>query len=118
MAGGVFNGASLGRGGTEFVVDTDSAPGEIYYVGVYSEDQMAAEYDFLSIFTATPFSTMQNGNQVVNGQLLPVNIPDGTTAHPGIAYIFGLAIYPMEVGQVVVNDSICASELRQPHRYA
>ena len=49
---------------------------------------------------------MQNGNQIVNGQLLPVNIPDGSPAHPGIAYIFGLALFPMQVGQVIVNDSI------------
>ena len=103
---GVFNGASLGRGGTEFVVDINSTPGQVYYVGVNSEDQMASEYDFLSVFTSTPFSQMQNGNQVVNGSSLPVNIPDGSPAHPGIAYIFGLAIYPMEVGQVIVNDEI------------
>ena len=105
-AAGVFNGASLGRGGTEFVVDTASQHGQVYYIGVYSEDQMAAEYDFLSVFTATPFSQMQNGNQLVNGINVPINILDGSTAHPGIAYVFGLAIFPMEVGQVVVNDSI------------
>ena len=105
-AAGVFNGASLGRGGTEFIVDTNSQHNQVYYIGVYSEDQMAAEYDFLSVFTSTPFSLMQNGNQLVNGITLPANIPDGSTAHPGIAYVFGLAIYPMTVGQVVVNDSI------------
>ncbi|MGD0251350.1 MAG: S8 family serine peptidase [Verrucomicrobiota bacterium] len=105
-AGGVFNGASLSRGGTEFVVDTNSLPGEVYYVGVQSERQVASEYDFLSIFTATPFSTMQNGIQTVNGQLLPVYIPNGSPTHPGLAYIFGLAIYPTTVGQVIVNDTI------------
>ncbi|MGA3283012.1 MAG: S8 family serine peptidase [Verrucomicrobiota bacterium] len=105
-AGGVFNGASLSRGGTEFVVDIGSHPGQVYYVGVKSETQMASEYDFLPIFTSIPFSQMQNGNQVVNGQLIPVNIPDGTPKHPGIAYIFGLAIYPMTVGQTVVTNQI------------
>ena len=104
--GAVFNSASLGRGGTEFIVDTNSAPGEVYYIGVQSERQVASEFDFLSVFSAAPFSQMQNGNQVVNGLLLPYNIPDGSPAHPGIAYIFGLAIYPMGVDQVVVNDSI------------
>jgi subtilisin-like proprotein convertase family protein len=103
---GVFNGASLSRGGTEFVADIGSTPGQVYYVGVKSEDQMAAEYDFLSIFSSTPFSTMNGGVQTVNGQLLPINIPDGSPAHPGIAYIFGLAIYPITAGQVVVGDSI------------
>jgi subtilisin-like proprotein convertase family protein len=102
----VFNAASLGPGGTEFVVDTNSKPGQVYYVGVKSEDQMGAEYDFLSVFTSIPFSQMQNGNQLVNGLTLPINIPDGNPAHPGIAYIFALALYPMQVGQVIVNNSI------------
>ena len=106
-AGGVFNGASLSGGGTEYVVDTNSTPGQVYYVGVKSEDQMASEYGFLSVFTSTPFSQMQpNGNQIVNGLNVPVNIPDGTPAHPGSAYVFGLALYPMLVGEVVVTDVI------------
>ncbi len=96
----------MSRGGTEFVVDIGSHPGQVYYVGVKSERQVASEYDFLPIFTSTPFSQMQNGNQVVNGQLVPFNIPDGSPAHPGIAYTFALAIYPITVGQVVVNDTI------------
>ena len=105
---GVFNGASLGRGGTEFVVDTNSAPGQVYYIGVNSEHQVASEYGFLSVFTSTPFSQNEERQSTVNGSLLPVNIPDGRPAHPGIAYVFGLAIYPMQVGQVVVNDCDCA----------
>ena len=55
------DGASLGRGGSEFVAYSNSAPGAVYYVGVKSEDQMASEYDFLSVFTQTPFSVVQNG---------------------------------------------------------
>ena len=60
-AGANFDGASLGRGGTEFVVDTNSQSRtpKVYYIGVKSEDQMAAEYGFMSIFSATPFSQMQ-----------------------------------------------------------
>ena len=47
---------SLGRGGMEFVYYTNSAPGKVYYVGVYSEDQEASEYGFIPIFTDIPFS--------------------------------------------------------------
>jgi subtilisin-like proprotein convertase family protein len=101
-----FNGASLGRGSTEFVVDIASGPGEVYYIGVKSEDQMAAEYGFISIFSATPFSSPQNGNQVVNGVPLPVSIPDGSPKVPGKAFVFGLAIYPITVGTVIVSSSI------------
>ena len=101
-----FNGASLGRGGTEFVADTNSAPGQVYYIGVQSEDQNASEYGFLPVFSATPFSTLNNGNQIVNGVLLPVNIPDGSPAHPGTAYVFALAIQPMDVESVIVTNQI------------
>jgi subtilisin-like proprotein convertase family protein len=98
-------GASLGQGGTEFVVFSNSAPGQVYYVGVKSEDHMAAEYDFLAVFTSVPFSTLdKNGNQIVNGMLLPVNIPDGNNAHPGVANVFALAIYPMQVDKVIVTN--------------
>jgi choice-of-anchor C domain-containing protein len=105
---------SVGRGGTEFVYYTNSvsvakSPGSpsVYYVGVYSEDQEAAQYGFMPIFTDIPFSQMNsNGDQIVNGQLLPVNIPDGSPAHPGSAYIFALATYPMEIQRVVVTNAI------------
>jgi subtilisin-like proprotein convertase family protein len=105
-AGPTFNGASLGRGGTEFVVDIGSQGTEVYYIGVKSEDQMAAEYGFISIFSATPFSAMQNGNQEVNGVPIPAAIPDGSPAHPGKSYVFGLAIYPITVGTVTVSSQI------------
>jgi subtilisin-like proprotein convertase family protein len=106
-AGGVFNGASLGQGGTEFVADTNSTPGEVYYVGVKSEDQMASEYDFLSVFTAKPFSqTGPNGTEIVNGLLLPVSIPDGSPAHPGAALVFALALQPMTVDNVTVSNQV------------
>lgn len=103
-----FAGASLGRGTTEFVVDTNSQSRtpNVYYIGVKSEDQMAAEYGFISIFSQTPFSQMQNGNQVVNGLPVPVNIPDGSPSLPGKEFVFGIAIYPMEVGEVTVSNYI------------
>jgi subtilisin-like proprotein convertase family protein len=100
------DGASLGRGGTEFVAYSNSTPGQIYYVGVKSEDQMASEYGFLSVFTSQPFSVLNNGVETVNGLLLPVNIPDGSPAHPGIGLVFALAIYPIDVGSVVVSNTI------------
>jgi len=106
------DGASLGRGGTEFVYYTNSAPGDVYYVGVYSEDQEASEYGFIPIFTDIPFSQMNsNGTQIVNGLVLPVNIPDGSPAHPGSGYVFALAIYPMEVQRVVVTNVIAHQHL-------
>jgi subtilisin-like proprotein convertase family protein len=106
-AGGIFEMASLSRGGTEYVVDTNSRPNEVYYIGVKSEDQMASEYGFIPIFSATPFSQMNtNGSEIVNGAPVPVNILDGTPAHPGYGYVFGVAIYPIEVRRVVVTNQV------------
>jgi choice-of-anchor C domain-containing protein len=99
------SGASLGQGGTEFVFFTNSAPGQVYYVGVKSEDRMGSEYAFMPIFTDIPFSQLdQNGNQVVHGLLLPENIPDGNNAHPGVTNVFALAILPMIVEKVTVTN--------------
>ena len=103
--GSVFNGVSLSRGGTEYVVDTNSTPGEVYYIGVKSEDQMAAEYDFFPVFSNIPFSTLDaNGDETVNGVPVPVNIPDGTPANPGVNFVMGLAIYPINVGDITVTN--------------
>lgn len=98
---------SLTRGGTEFVAYTNTAPGEVFYIGVKSEDQMASEYAFIPIISNIPFGqTDSNGNQTVNGLPAPVNIPDGDNAHPGIAYTFALALTPAEVGNIILTNVI------------
>ena len=48
--------SSQGRGGTEVIVYNDSTLGQVYYIGVKLEDQMAAEYGFLGVFSENPFS--------------------------------------------------------------
>ena len=102
----VFNGASLSDGGTEFVADTGSKAGQVYYVGVKSETAIASEYGFLPVFSQQPFSQMRNGIETVNGLLLPRPIPDGSPIHPGLAYVFALAIQPIEIQNVVVSNQI------------
>ncbi|HEV2320610.1 MAG TPA: LamG-like jellyroll fold domain-containing protein, partial [Verrucomicrobiae bacterium] len=47
-----------------------------------------------------------NGSQTVNGQPVPMNIPDGSPALPGKGYVFGIAIFPMTVASVTLSDSI------------
>jgi subtilisin-like proprotein convertase family protein len=106
--GANFAGASLGPGSTEFVVDTNawSRTPNVYYIGVKSEDQMSAEYGFISIFSQLPFSQQNANGQTVYGVPVPANIPDGSPKVPGKAYVFGLAIYPMQVGEVTVSNVI------------
>ena len=98
--------ASVANAGTQFVFYTNSLPQKsIYYVGVQSEDQMGSEYDFLPIFTDTPFGGLdQNGNQIVNGLLLPQATLPGNNAHPGLTNVFALAVIPMEIEKVIVTN--------------
>ncbi len=98
--------AALGNGtGTEFVAYSNSVPNGIYIIGVKSETQEAAEYDFLPVFSQQPFSQMVNGNEIVNGLLVPVNIPDGSPAHPGVNYVFALAVQPIQVQDIIVSNN-------------
>jgi subtilisin-like proprotein convertase family protein len=105
-AGGAFNGASLGRGGEEVIVDTNSQHGEVYYVGVQSEDQMAAEYNYISLFTSVPFSQMNNSNGVetVNGNPIPAAIPSGSPAVPGFSDVLGISLQPIQIQAVIVTN--------------
>jgi subtilisin-like proprotein convertase family protein len=99
--------ASLARGGTKFVAYTNSVGQQVYYVGVQCQDQMAANFGFLAVFSQNPFSSLNpDGSQTVNGLLLPVAIPDGNNAHPGVGYCVSLALYPMQVGGMTVTNQI------------
>lgn len=94
---------SRSRGGTELVVYSNSFKGAAYYVGVKSEDQMASEYAFLAVFSRDPFSTSDgSGNLIVPGIPIPVTVPDGSPADPGVALMLGLAVQQMSVRRVVV----------------
>jgi subtilisin-like proprotein convertase family protein len=102
--------ASLTRGGTKFIAYTNSAGGNVYYVGVKCEDQMAGQYGFLAVFSQNPFSTQDaNGNVYVNGLNVPQAIPDGNNRYPGLAYVFALAIPSdpsMTIRNVIVTNTV------------
>ena len=101
------DGASLSRGGTEFVAYNNSVANQIYYVGVKCEDQMAGRFAFVSVFSDKPFSQLNDdGSQTVNGQLVPTTIPDGNNAQAGVSYSIGLALYPMSIRRVTVTNVI------------
>lgn len=97
---------SRGRSGTEMVVYSNSVSDRVYYVGVKAEDQMAAEYAFLAVFSLNPFSTRDpEGNLIVNGLPLPADVPDGSPGDPGAALVLGLAVEPISVRRVVVTNA-------------
>ena len=82
---------SIERGGTEFITFDDAKvdESEVFYIGVKSEDQMAAEYGLVGLSTdnANGFSD-DDGN--IYMLPLPAVIPDGSAANPGGVSIFGV----------------------------
>jgi subtilisin family serine protease/subtilisin-like proprotein convertase family protein len=94
----------LGRRGTGALVYGNVAPGALYYVGVKAEDQEAAEYAFMGVFSLLPFGEQdQNGSWILRGINLPAVIPDGTT---GATNVVALAPVPIAIRRVVVTNEL------------
>src|SRR5260370_1346271 len=69
---------SLTRGGTEFIVYSNAPSERTYYVGIKADDQQAAEFGFLGIFSELPFASKdQKGNLTLRGVPVPAPIPAG-----------------------------------------
>ncbi len=94
------------RGGTETIVYTNAVEGN-YYVGVKAEDQMAAQYAIMGVFSRLPFSSSDNmGNQSLVGIPTFQAIPDGTPANPGYTQIVAIAVQPIMVRRAIVTNTI------------
>jgi subtilisin-like proprotein convertase family protein len=97
---------SVGPGGFETVMLSNAVLG-IYYVGVKAEDQLAAEYGFMGVFSLNPFSEDQNGNQLLRGFPSPAPIPDGTPERPGSTWpILAVAPTPIKLHRAIVTNVI------------
>ncbi len=90
VANSVLDGlASLSRGGTETVILTNSAKNDVYYIGIKSEDQQAADFGFYAVAQQTNFSSINpDGSVTANGTGLPVLIPDSGLGPPALAFAF------------------------------
>ena len=98
---------ALGRRGTGVIIYSNVAPGALYYVGVKAEDQEAAEYAFMGVFSLLPFGEQdQNGNWLLRGINLPAIIPDGSAARPGVTNVIALAPVPISIRRVVVTNEV------------
>ncbi len=102
---------SLDRGGTEMVAFEDAAPGEVFYVGVKAEDQMTAEYGLIGLSSDQPFGNLlPDGSYLMYARPAPRVIPDGAPEAPGAALMFGVGVYPMTVGRVLVYQDFIHEE--------
>ena len=90
---------STSQGATELVFFTNSpVNGEVYYVGVKSEDHQAAEYGFVGLSTDQPFTTFDSqGFAHVLTVPLVQPIPDGTPNRPGLGLYLAISTLPGEI---------------------
>ncbi|MGO8926542.1 MAG: S8 family serine peptidase [Limisphaerales bacterium] len=96
---------SLSRGGTETIVYSNATPG-VYYIGVQSEDQEAAEYALMGVFSELPFGTEDSSGIHLLGIPTYQPIPDGTPQLPGVATIVAPNVSSMMVRRVIVTNII------------
>ena len=103
---------SLQRAGTELVTFEDAAIGEVFYVGIKSEDQMSSEYGLIGISSDQPFGELlPDGSYMMYGRPVPRLIPDGTPQSPGAALVFGIGVYPMVVGRAIAYTTTRHEEM-------
>jgi subtilisin-like proprotein convertase family protein len=99
--------SSVGRGGTEKVLYSNSVPGQVYYLGVRSQDQEGANYALLGVATKEPFNQRNPDGSIPLTVLtaIPAPIPDGSPALPGQLTILALTTQPDAVRKVVVTNA-------------
>jgi subtilisin-like proprotein convertase family protein len=94
---------SLSRGGTEVVEVNDSAEGDIFYIGVKSEDQMGAEFSFFARFFQPPPGGGDPDEPILlEGFAVP--IPDGTPQQPAGNRVFFFNPNMRDVRRVTVTN--------------
>ena len=96
---------SLLRGGTETIVYSNATSG-IYYLGVKSEDQQAAEFALMGVFSELPFGSSDSNGVHLVGIPLFQPIPDGSPQMPGVALIVAPNVDSLKVRRVIVTNVV------------
>ncbi len=97
---------SLKRVGTEAVLVSNAVvgAGQMYYVGVKSEDQQAAEFGLYVNSSDNPFYNVdEEGNYILT---MSSAIPDGTSDQPGAGFGFAVLPQPAIIRRLVVTNIV------------
>jgi subtilisin-like proprotein convertase family protein len=105
---------SVGRGGTEFVYLNNAQAGEVFYIGIKSEDQQAANFSIYAESRNGPFSSRDGDGNIIVNAIGPVEIPDGTPDNPGGTNMLLFVVDPRDLQTVIqrvyVTNSIYHEE--------
>ena len=96
------------QGGSELFYMTNALENEVFYIGIKSEDQMAAEYGFVGISSEYPFDENDNGNRIVRFNPGGVWVPDGSPDEPGGNYLFGIVTDSIAVDNIIITNTYYA----------
>jgi len=103
---------STNRGGYELFNVTNSSIGEIFYVGIKSEDQQGGTYGFFGASAPFPFfSTNTNGFFQVALFPVPMDIPDGTPEAPGGVALYGILPTNVIMQSITMSNTIVHENL-------
>lgn len=100
--------ASRKQGGSELFYITNALENQVFYVGIKSEDQKAAEYGFVGISSQDPFDENDNGNHLIRFNPGSAWVPDGSADEPGGTYLFAIATDPVTVRSVFITNTYLA----------
>lgn len=98
---------SRSRGGTEQVVFSNSAAGDVYYLAVKSEDYMAAEFSIFGVFSEVPFGDQEGSVPCFNiPQLIPDRTPDSVLGANNAARVVCPCVLEGEIRRVIATNVI------------
>jgi subtilisin-like proprotein convertase family protein len=98
---------STGRNGTEYLLYSNAAPGEVFYIGVKSEDQQSATFGLFATSSDKPFSSRDtNGNIILTLLPQPAPIPDGSPDSPDGVYLMAFCEDPATIQRVIVSNIV------------
>lgn len=102
---------SLERGGTETVVLSNATIGQVFYIGVKSEDQQAAEFSLMGLSTDLPFEQDINGRKVLNGVPVSGFVPDGSALQPQASTMMAIGLSQNRVLRTVITNVVSHENL-------
>jgi len=92
---------SVGRTGTEYVYLQNAQAGEVFYIGVKSEDQQAANFSVYAESRNGPFSGRDASNNIIVDAIGPFLIPDGSPDNPGGTNALMFVLSPEDLQSIV-----------------
>lgn len=96
--------SSRNRGGTELIIYTNVKAGDVFYLGVKSEDQQGGEFGIFGM-AFDDLGRDSKGNIRLVFMPAPVAIPDGTPEAPQAVDMFAFVLDPAKVRRIVLTNT-------------